>query len=63
MTGSYSGFERGTSGQPFNRVVEGVFAVVAGHNVHVAAGSYNEQVILDKPMTLNAYNGTVVVGQ
>ncbi len=63
VTGSYGGFERGTSAQPFNRVIKGAYAVQRGHNVFVSAGSYNERYTFDKAMTLNAVGGTVVIGQ
>jgi trypsin-like peptidase len=63
VNGSYGGFERGTNGEPFNRLVEGSFAVIRSRNVFVTAGSYNERFTLDRAMTINAVGGTVVVGQ
>jgi hypothetical protein len=63
VDGSYAGAERGTSSQPFNRVIEAVYAVISSSSVHIEAGSYNEQMLVDKPMVLRARNGTVTIGR
>lgn len=60
---AYSGFERGTVGQPFNTVHEGVFAVRAGSNVHIESGSYPEEMRINKATTLNGRNGVVTIGR
>lgn len=60
---AYSGFESGTVAQPFNTVLEAGLAVISGHDVFVEAGSYNEQITIDRPMTLNSRNGTAVIGR
>jgi hypothetical protein len=59
----YDGLEIGSETQPFNRVIEGVFAVPASSIVYVQAGAYDEQLVLEKPLTLRAINGTVTIGQ
>ena len=63
VNGSWSGTEHGTLAEPFNTVLEGVFAVIAGSNIHIEAGSYDEQFTITKPMTLNARSGVVIIGE
>lgn len=63
VSGGYSGVERGTITEPFNTVTEGVYAVISGSEVFIASGSYDETLIIDKPMTLNTLlGGTVTIG-
>jgi len=47
-----SGIENGTKTHPFNTVTEGIEAVTSGKSVVVAAGTYNEQLIINKEITL-----------
>ncbi len=63
VDGSFSGEELGTLSNPFNSVHKGVFAVISGSDLYVEAGSYDEQLVIEKPMTVNARNGVVVIGQ
>jgi hypothetical protein len=65
VNGSYTGTEQGTVTQPFNTVEEGVFAVRAGtaYTLYIEAGSYDEQMVIDKAMTLRSRNGVVTIGQ
>ncbi len=56
--------ERGTSGSPFNTVYEATFAVRAGDRVIIRPGTYNERMILWRPMRLERWpaTGTVRIG-
>jgi lysyl endopeptidase len=65
VNGSYTGTEKGTVSQPFDTVVEGIFAVRGGtaYSVYIEAGNYNERLVIDKPMILKARNGVVTIGQ
>ena len=47
-----SGIEDGTQTHPFNTITEGVSAVTPGKSVMVAAGTYNEQLIINKSIAL-----------
>ena len=47
-----SGIEDGTQTYPFNTITEGIDAVALGKSVIVAAGTYNEQLIINKGITL-----------
>lgn len=60
---SWGGNEEGTLAEPFNTVIEGVFAVQRGSNVYIDAGTYNEPMTIRKAMTLNRRNGVVTIGQ
>lgn len=53
---AYPGFERGTIAEPFNTVKEAYYAVIAGHTIRFQPGMYNEQITLDRPMTLRLAN-------
>lgn len=56
--------EAGTIFAPYNRVTEAVNAVDEGRIVSIVAGTYNESITIDTPMTLIAPVGTVtIVGQ
>ena len=50
--GNTSGTEDGTETHPFNSITEGVAAVASGKSVVVASGTYNEQLIINKEITL-----------
>ena len=65
IDGSYSGTEKGTVSQPFDTVIEGVFAVrkSTAYSVYIEGGSYNEPMVIDNPMTLRGRNGVVTIGQ
>lgn len=50
--GNTSGIEDGTQTHPFDSITEGIEAVTSGKSVVVAAGTYNEQLIINKGITL-----------
>lgn len=55
----FTGTELGTSTNPFNTVIEGVHAVRDGGTVFIRAGSYNETMTINRPMTLDG-DGAVI---
>ncbi len=57
-----AGTETGSSWQPFNRLLEGMYAVPAYSHVYITAGDYPETFTVRKAMTLHAVDGAVVVG-
>lgn len=59
---SYSGSEDGTIAKPFNRILEGAYAVIGGSHVYIEAGEYHEWFTISKPMILHAIDGTVTIG-
>jgi len=59
---SWGGNEQGTQSEPFDTVIEGVFAVLRDSNVFIDAGNYGENIRIDKAMTLNAQGGVVRIG-
>ncbi len=50
--GNTSGIEDGTKTHPFNTIAEGIDAVATGKSVIVSAGTYNEQLVVNKGITL-----------
>ena len=50
--GNTSGIEDGTQTHPFSSITEGIEAVASGKSVMVAAETYNEQLIINKEITL-----------
>jgi len=59
-----SGIEDGTQTHPFNSIIEGIDAVISGKSVIVAAGTYNEQLIINKSITLQgiSQDNTFITG-
>jgi hypothetical protein len=57
-----NGFEDGSAANPFNRVYEGVEAVIPGGAVYIAPGSYPEEFIANRPATLRTTGGAVTIG-
>lgn len=47
-----SGIEDGTETHPFDTITEGIEAVTSGKSVKVVVGTYNEQLIINKGITL-----------
>jgi len=47
-----TGIEDGTQTHPFDTITEGIIAVPSGKSVVVSAGTYNEQLIINKSITL-----------
>jgi Zn-dependent metalloprotease len=50
-------------GGPFQTVNQGVSGAWAGDGLNIRAGSYNESIIINKYLTLRAYDGIVYIGQ
>jgi parallel beta-helix repeat protein len=50
--GNTSGIEDGTKTHPFNTIAEGIVTVPPGKSVIVAAGTYNEKLIINKGIVL-----------
>jgi parallel beta-helix repeat protein len=50
--GNTSGTEEGTETHPFNTITEGIVTVPPGKSVIVAAGIYNEKLVINKGITL-----------
>jgi parallel beta-helix repeat protein len=62
--GNTSGIEDGTQTHPFNTVNEGLIAVTSGKSVVVSVGTYNEQLIINKEITLQgaSWDDTFITG-
>lgn len=50
--GNTSGIEDGTKTHPFNTIAEGIDVVAPGKSVIVSAGTYDEQLVVNKGITL-----------
>ena len=63
-TSNTSGIEDGTKTHPFDTISEGIEAVTSGKSVVVAAGIYNEQLIINKEITLQgaSQDNTFIIG-
>jgi len=57
-----SGFEEGSSGNPFNTVIEGVNAVPTGGHVRILPGTYPESMTITKAMFLHSCGGAATIG-
>ena len=59
-----SGIEDGTQTHPFNSITEGIEVVTSGKSVVVAAGTYNEQLIINKKIELRGAGkeSTFIIG-
>ena len=59
-----TGIENGTETYPFNTIMEGIEAAVSGKSVIVAAEIYNEQLVINKEITLfgESRDNTFLVG-
>jgi len=55
--------EEGTPTYPYSTVLEGLSAVRDGGEVHIADGQYPEKFTVQKPTTLRATGGSVVIGE
>lgn len=62
VDGSHTGQETGTITYPFNRALEGAYAVPEGSHLYIKAGTYDEAFIMEKGMIVHAQDGTVVIG-
>ena len=54
--------EDGTVFRPFDTIIEAVGAVSSGGIVSIVAGSYDENIIINSPMTIIAPVGPVTIG-
>lgn len=63
-TANITGIEDGTETHPFNFITEGIEAVTPGKSVVVAEGAYNEQLIINKSITLQgaSQDNTFIIG-
>ncbi|MBI5955132.1 MAG: right-handed parallel beta-helix repeat-containing protein [Chloroflexi bacterium] len=52
----------GNMNLPYATIQLGINAVVPGGTVYVAAGTYNEQIVISKPLTLTGEDGAVLDG-
>lgn len=60
---SHVGEEDGSPARPFNTLDEGADAAPSGSRVLIRPGSSNETLTISKALTLEAYGGTVTIGQ
>jgi hypothetical protein len=58
-----SGYEDGSSANPYNTVTEGHFAAVSGDQIIIRAGDYSESVTLSTAVTVISEGGTVTIGE
>jgi len=57
-------YQDGTSAHPYSSAADGNYACSAGDNLYITAGTYHEYPItLDRPCTIHAVGGTVIIGQ
>ena len=66
VNGLWTLLELGIAGAPFNTVVEAENAIpafVGNVDINVTAGSYPQSVTFNRPCTINAVGGTVLIGQ
>lgn len=62
VNSAFSGAATGSAASPFPKLMEGLFAVIAGRDLFVAAGSYPGAVTIGKPLTLKTSGGPVTIG-
>jgi hypothetical protein len=60
---AYGGTESGTFTQPYNTLAEGVNAVAAGGTLRIKTGSSAATSTITKAMHIEAYGGSVTIGQ
>jgi hypothetical protein len=56
-----STWQNGSISNPYRTINAGHFATVAGDEVLIRAGTYNEQVRFDRPCTVKSYSGGVFI--
>lgn len=59
---AYGGASTGSAAQPWQSVGSGVYSALVGGEVRVQAGSYPENLTINKILTINAMNGVVTIG-
>ncbi|MCA9952006.1 MAG: hypothetical protein KDE48_20290 [Anaerolineales bacterium] len=57
-----SGVEHGTQADPFDTLIEGYQAAGNYGVIHMAAGSYAEAFLLQRPLTIQSTGGSVIIG-
>ncbi len=57
-----TGFEDGSSGNPFNEVAEGIADVDTSGSVFIYPGTHTETMIVPKPVKLHSAGGVAVIG-
>jgi hypothetical protein len=61
VNGVYGGTEHGTNSQPFRSVHRASYCVVAGDEIRVVPGNYNEQMTIWRPMTITRSGASGIV--
>jgi hypothetical protein len=56
-----SGYEIGTSSNPFNTAEEGETALQPGDDMFISTGTYNEELIFDTQADVDNFNGTAII--
>ncbi len=59
---THNGDEVGTAAEPFDTILEGAFAVIAGSDLFIEAGTYGANPTIDRPMVIHSRNGVAVIG-
>ena len=60
---SHTSTEIGTEDLPYNSIIEGINAVANNGTLQIEAGCTASAMTISKPMTLQALNGIVSIGQ
>lgn len=58
----FGGTPRGTSSEPFDRVVQAGYGSIKNATVNVRAGNYNERITISFPMKIRAIGGVAHIG-
>ena len=58
----WAGTESGLFDTPYNSLPEGLDAVPEGGMVVVKSGSYNANILLTKPLRINSWSGSTIIG-
>ncbi|WP_442582830.1 VCBS domain-containing protein [Mesorhizobium sp. ASY16-5R] len=66
VDGSYGGVSTGSQSEPFNSISAAIAAASANDKIIVRGGTYGENIVIDKPLTLVSESGagsTTITGQ
>jgi len=58
---SNTGIEDGSQAHPYNTISEGINAIVSGGTIRVAAGQYNERLVIEKNLNLIGENPATTI--